>query len=124
MKRLITAMMAVLFLGGTLLPGTAHADTLTFKVRSFSKYAVNIAFFSKNRKHAWPSTTTVYTIKDYKVADFALSCIQGESIGYGAAVKGNPKVYWGRSTDGKQACQNCCYTCNGKTVTPIVNLNE
>lgn len=117
---LSTMIIAVMLLSS----GAAKADVLTFKLRSFSQYAVNVAFFSKNRKHGWPSLTTVYVISNYQVASYPLTCIEGESICYGASVKGNAKRYWGRSTDGKKACQSCCYTCKGKTTTPVINLNE
>jgi hypothetical protein len=101
----------------------AEASSITFKMRSFSKYAVEVNFFSKSRNNVWPSSKTVYVIRNYDVASYKLSCLQGERICYGAVVKGNSKRYWGVSTTGKQGCSNCCYTCNGGT-TPINNLNE
>lgn len=117
------ALVALTLAGGAAsLP--AHADTMTWKVRSFSRYAVDVAFYSRNRNHVWPSTTTAYIIRDFNVATYKLSCVAGESICYGAGVKGNLSNYWGAGIGGKQGCKSCCFTCNGDTVTPIMNLNE
>jgi hypothetical protein len=105
-------------------PNTASADTMTWQIRSFSKNAVEVKFFSSNRRVIWPSATTHYDIKDYKTHSFKLNCLEGEQVCYGAGVSGNLKSYWGRSTDGKKACTGCCYTCKGNTTTKVHNLNE
>jgi hypothetical protein len=104
--------------------GSASADTMTWQLRSYSPNAVEVKFFSQNRKAVWPSATTHYDIKDYKVHSFKLNCVAGEKICYGAGVSGNLRRYWGMSTDGKQRCTNCCFTCNGDTTTSIQNLND
>ena len=41
----------------------------------------------------WPSATTAYIIRDFQVASYKLGCVAGESICYGAAVKGNRTSY-------------------------------
>jgi hypothetical protein len=102
----------------------ASADTMTWQLRSYSPNAVEVKFFSQNRRVTWPSATTHYDIKDYKVHSFKLSCLAGEKICYGAGVSGNLRRYWGMSTDGKQRCTNCCFTCNGDTTTNVQNLND
>lgn len=101
----------------------AQAASIDFKVRSYSRYAVEIAFFSQNRKHSWPGPGRVWVIKDYKVANYNLSCVPGEKICYGASVKGNAKTYWGTGSTNKFTCAKCCYTC-GSGDTPVINLNE
>lgn len=124
MRRLFTALLAFLVLGSSLGAVAAKADTMTWKIRSFSQYAVDVAFYSQNRRNIWPSTTTTYVVRNYDVASFPLSCIRGEKICYGAAVRGNANHYWGQGIGGKQACKGCCFTCDGVTVTPVMNLNE
>jgi hypothetical protein len=103
---------------------SARADSMTWQLRSYSPNAVEVKFFSQNRRVTWPSATTHYDIKDYKVHSFKLSCVAGEKICYGAGVSGNLRRYWGMSTDGKQRCTNCCFTCNGDTTTNVQNLND
>ena len=119
-----TVVLGALAWAGLAVPTPVQADTMTWKVRSFSRYTVDVAFFSKNRRHVWPSTTTAYVIRDFDVKDYKLSCVAGESVCYGAAVKGNRSSYWGVGLDGKQGCKACCFPCGGDTVTPIMNLNE
>jgi hypothetical protein len=109
---------------GIAAPNTASADTMTWQLRSYSPNAVEVKFFSQNRSVTWPSATTHYDIKDFKVHSFKLSCVAGEQICYGAGVSGNLKRHWGMSTDGKQRCTSCCFTCNGDTTTAIQNLND
>ncbi len=104
--------------------GSAKADSLTFQIRSFHKNAVDVAFYSQNRKHVWPASDRVYVIRDFNVAQYKLSCVRGETICYGAAVKGNYSLYWGVGINGKKACKGCCQTCGGDTVTVVHNLNE
>lgn len=105
-------------------PGSAKADSITWQIRSFHKNAVDVAFYSQNRKHVWPAANQVYVIRDFNVARYKLSCVRGETICYGAAVKGNYSLYWGVGINGKNACKGCCQTCGGDTVTTVFNLNE
>lgn len=105
-------------------PDQARADTMTWQLRSFHPNAVEVKFFSQNRRAIWPGADKHYTIKDYKVNSFKLNCIAGEQICYGAAVSGNLSRYWGQGVDGKKACTNCCYTCGGDTRTKVHNLND
>jgi hypothetical protein len=102
---------------------TAESASLTWKIRSYSRYAVQVKFFSANRRHVWPSVSTAYTIRDYNVKYFTLGCISGEKICYGAAIKGNYNIGWGKGIRGNRGCYNCCYVC-GAGSTRIINLNE
>ncbi len=106
-----------------LLPTISFAEDLTFKIRSYHKNSVELAFYSQNRNHEWPGNNKVYVIKDYEVHDYKLSCVKGEKICFGAWVQGAAKTYWGGGRGGKQACSSCCFTCNGG-VTAVQNLNE
>jgi hypothetical protein len=118
-KHLAAALAAAL-----MIPSAASADTLTFKMRSFSSSAVEIAFYSQNRKTEWPGGGKVYAKSGHDVASYPLTCVKGEKICYGAWLKGNASRYWGVGQGNTQKCSDCCYTCNGKTVTPIRDLNE
>ena len=41
------------------------AETLTWRVRSNHPNAVNVEFYSQDRRHAWPGGKKVYVIRDY-----------------------------------------------------------
>lgn len=101
----------------------AQEQTLTWKIRSYHRHAVEVQFYSNNRNHVWPGVGRVYALKDYDVHTYRISCVQGEKVCYGAWVAGDSTSYWGTGRGGKQGCSDCCYTCNGGT-TPIRNLNE
>jgi len=107
-----------------ILQGAAHAESMTWRLRAFDKYAVDAAFYSQNRKHEWPGNNQVWTIKDYKVHEFKLNCIAGEKVCFGAWVRGNDKQYWGVGHHGRNKCTSCCYTCQQGFITPVQNLNE
>jgi hypothetical protein len=101
----------------------AESKTLTWRIQSFDKQVVNVQFYSANRKHVWPSPDKVYSIEDYEVHSYPISCIAGEKVCYGAWVRGKSSSHWGRGKDGKHGCNDCCYVCTGGT-TPIRKLND
>lgn len=103
-------------------PTLAFADNLTFKLRSFHKNQVDVAFYSQNRNHSWPGGGKVWVIKDYDVHNYSLNCARGEKICYGAWVRGASSSYWGGGKGGREACRSCCFICNGGE-TPVINLN-
>jgi len=115
----LAALLAVL-----VLPSSAFADIITFKMRSFSKEAVEIVFYSQNRKIEWPGGGKVHLNSTRDVASYPLTCVKDEKICYGAWLKDNPTRYWGMGQGGKQKCADCCYTCGGNTVTKVHTLNE
>lgn len=118
-KTFVAALIALL-----LMPSMALADSMTWRIRAFDKHAVDVSFYSQNRKAVWPGDGKVYTIRDYDVKTFKLSCIAGEKICYGAWVRGSSKEYWGVGQANRNRCTKCCYTCEDGFVTPIQNLNE
>ncbi|MCU0731891.1 MAG: hypothetical protein MUE84_09935 [Hyphomonas sp.] len=120
--RIAAIISLVLSLGFITAP--AQADSLTFKMRSYHKFSVDVKFFSQNRNNVWPGVNSHWTIKDYEVKNYRLSCVRGERICFGAATSGSGRLKWGVSLTGKAGCKGCCYTCNGDTSTNIINLNE
>ncbi len=120
-KWAVAACIAAFATGGA---APALADSITFKVRSFHKFSVDMKFYSKSRNNVWPGASSHWTIKDYSVKEYRLSCIRGERICYGAATSGSGRMSWGVGLSGKAGCKNCCWTCGGDTSTPIINLNE
>ncbi len=102
----------------------AFADTITWQLRSFHPNPVELKFFSQNRRAIWPGPTKHFTLRDYKVSAFKLSCVAGETICYGATPRGTRSKSWGVGIDGKLQCKDCCQTCNGNTRTKVQNLND
>ena len=101
----------------------AVAGDMTWSVQSKSPYVVHLQFYSDDRNNVWPDPDKVYTLDDSEVHEYALSCHSGEKVCYGAWVKGNEDSYWGAGYDGEQACDNCCFRCDGGS-TPIMVLNK
>lgn len=95
-------------------------NQIMFVVRSEHPKVVDIAFYSDNRRHAWPGHERVYTIRDFKTHHYVLNCGPGEKICYGAGIRGSYRNYWGTGIGNKHRCSNCCYTCNGSETRTIV----
>lgn len=97
---------------------------MTWRFRAFDRYQVDVKVWSKSRNNVWPSASTVWTLKDFKVHSLSITCVEGEKVCYGAFVRGNSSRYWGVGANGKLGCSSCCFTCQNGFVTPIMNLNE
>lgn len=91
----------------------AQAETLTWHLRSDYPYVVSLEFYSQGRNHAWPGSGKVYVLDDSEAHSFRLGCNAGESICFGAWVRGNSDRYWGVGAENAQHCSDCCYVCNG-----------
>ncbi len=125
MKSFIRTAAVVLAAAGNLVDVTpAFADSITWQLRSFHPKPVEVRFHSQNRRAVWPGPTKHFTLADYKVGTFKLSCVAGEKICFGAAPAGNASKVWGVGPDGKVQCKDCCHTCGGDTKTKIHDLND
>jgi 3',5'-cyclic AMP phosphodiesterase CpdA len=98
--------------------GTANAESLTFLIQSEHPNIVSVEFYSQSSKTSWPGDGEVYIIDTNQVHSYPLSCDPGELICFGAWVKGDSNTYWGAGPNGKEACSDCCYRCEGGE-TPI-----
>jgi hypothetical protein len=102
--------------------GVASAGSLTWHFRSEYNGTISLEFYGQDRDYVWPGNNEVYVIDDGKVHNYTLSCRTGEKICYGAWVRNHSESYWGSGYDGEQACDSCCYTCNGgETKTMVLN---
>jgi hypothetical protein len=117
MKRLLAISVATMAL-----MGSASADELTFRVRSYHPNTVQVKFYSQTRSHVWPNASEAYDIRDYDVHTYSMTCISNEKICMGAWVKGDANHYWGVGFNDHDGCQNCCAFC-GRGDTPIQDLN-
>lgn len=106
--------------GGSADPARALGrNQIMFVVRSAHPSAVDIAFYSSNRRYAWPGNNRVYTIRDSKTHHYVLNCERGEKICYGAGVRNRYRTYWGSGIGNRHRCPSCCFICNGNATPPI-----
>jgi L-rhamnose mutarotase len=121
LKKLMTLALTTLFLT----PGCsiAQSQTLTWKFHSVDGNAVDIQFYSDDRKQVWPDHRAAYSIEDRGMHHYTISCTTGEKVCYGAWQRGNTSAFWGKGNNGKRHCSDCCYTCDGGT-TPTRKLGE
>ena len=111
--RALSAFIPALLLVALAVPKEAAAENEVFTVKSMAENNVQIAFFSQDRRVRWPASGRAWGLNDYGDHKFNLSCVDGEKICYGAWLTGNARTYWGVGSDGKERCDNCCYTCGG-----------
>jgi hypothetical protein len=104
-------------------PAQLGHNQILFTVKSGYPKPVDIAFYSSNRRFAWPAKDRVYTVGDSETHYYVLSCNRGEMICYGAGVRDDYRTYWGSGIGNKQRCKNCCSICNGTPTKEIV-LNK
>lgn len=101
----------------------AAAGEVTIRLQSNAKNVVDVQFYATGRRNVWPAPDKVYSIEDYKVHQYALSCQAGEQICYGAWLRGRNSTYWGVGDGNRHRCERCCFRCNGQ-VTDVMHLNE
>jgi len=101
----------------------ALAADVSFIMKNDHPNAVEVELYSQDRKHVWPGGNQVYYLDDGESKQIQLSCQQGEKICYGAWVSGDKETYWGTGPNNKEACEDCCYTCEGGE-TEEINLVE
>jgi hypothetical protein len=99
----------------------AMERTVVFRIKSLDQYAVQVKFYSKNRRVAWPGRGTAYDLKDSALHSFPLSCEPGEAICYGAWRNRNTGVFWGVGYNAGHGCQQCCRICGSQTWTFVLN---
>lgn len=92
--------------------GTA---TLTWKTMDncLNNENVQLRFFDRDDRLAWPSYTTVYILEPGNSYSNGLTCTKGARICYGAN-QPQHKLYWGVDIDNSRTCTNCCYVCDTK----------
>lgn len=95
---------------------SAAADELVWRFKSEHQGVVSLEFYSQDRNKSWPGGGEVYVIDDWKTNRFPIDCEQGETICYGAWVRGEGSTYWGMGPDGREPCDNCCARCGGGTL--------
>jgi hypothetical protein len=103
------------------LAAPALAGDVTFVMNNHHDNAVEVQLYSQDRDHVWPGPDEVYLLDDGETKTMSLTCEDGESICYGAWLSGDQNTFWGVGPNSAQACDNCCYTCQGGE-TERINL--
>lgn len=98
----------------------ASAESFTWHFRSEHPNTISLEFYSQDRDHVWPGNNEVYVIDDDSVHHYTLECRRGEKICYGAWVRNRSQSYWGAGYDGVEACESCCYVCDGGETNTLV----
>ena len=105
----------------TALSSVAIAENLTVRMESTHPSIVSLRFYSTTREHVWPNNYEVYTIEDNGVHRYKLQCQPAEQICYGAWVRGDETSFWGVGAYNGEACDDCCFQCEGGE-TDIISL--
>jgi len=80
-------------------------------------YQINFRFFSQDRDAIWPGRKSHYNTERYNKSVWKkLNCVKGERICYGAQSGEKGERQWGVGLNGRNRCENCCYTCDGTSV--------
>jgi tetratricopeptide (TPR) repeat protein len=90
--------------------------TLTFRILKRASGTVRLAFYSQDRRYAWPGNNRHYVLSQNTETHYAVACRENERICYGAwtvDADGDEDRYWGVGMSNGHACSNCCYACNG-----------
>jgi hypothetical protein len=112
-------------------PPSVQAETETWQIRSTYPYKVQIEFYSRNRKVAWPGSGRAYNLNDSSMHSFSLNCQFGERICYGAwdvsatqtGSQYSGRRYWGGGQNfSHPGCTECCWTCGLKGEPRAINL--
>jgi len=101
----------------------ASADGMTWNVRNEHPNAIALEFYSEDGTAAWPGDGEVFLLEDENDHAFPLQCEAGETICYGAWVRGDATRYWGTGKGAEQSCEQCCYVCDGGE-TPLIVISE
>ena len=98
----------------------AHAENLVWSLSKQYSGVISVSFYSESRNHEWPGGGQVWLLeRNQQRYSFNLRCNRGESICFGAWVRGNPDIYWGVGQDRRFSCQKCCHICNGARVQNV-----
>lgn len=110
---------ASLLVGAIFASSAASAADITFLMKNNHPNALEVELYSQDRDHIWPGNGEVYLFDDGEDKSVALSCQKGERICYGAWISGDKTTYWGVGPGNSEACDDCCYTCEGGTTEEI-----
>ncbi len=119
-RRVGAAVLAIVALAAPPLAPAALAADVTFVIRNNHPNAVRVELYSQDRNHVWPGGGSDFYLDDGEAREMSLSCETGEQICYGAWLDGDEDTYWGVGPGNAEACEDCCYVCEGGQTEEIV----
>ena len=103
-----------------IVPASASAADFTFVIQNNHYYAVEVQIYTPIRRAAWPAWNRVWINSSSVPERYAISCVPGEKVCFGAQAG---RIYWGVGLRGRYGCVACCYTCVDGGESPTINLN-
>lgn len=98
----------------------ASADSLSWTFDNATEVNLSLEFYSRDRDRVWPGEDQVFIIGPSDGArTYELDCNQGETICYGAWVRGDAETSWGSGFNGQRTCGDCCAICGGGVAEPV-----
>lgn len=98
---------------GLAMAGHAGAEDMSVELRNSQPGPLEAELYSQARPQNWPGAGALYRLEPGTTQALQLSCIEGESICYGAWAPGNESLRFGVGPDGVEKCEDCCFTCDG-----------
>lgn len=92
-----------------------NCETIEIPIKVSDPSVVHLRFYSSDRDWSWPGGSRYWVINDYNTNTYALQCRYGEQVCYGAW-KSSGSGTWGVGKSRLNSCQDCCYTCDSKSV--------
>jgi hypothetical protein len=112
------------FTNGSMVCSQTRPDpnSLTWHFQNRTSNTIGLGFYSQDRDNAWPGYNQAYNLIGAAPQSYALSCISGEHICFGAWYLNDPQgTYWGAGFNREQSCTNCCYTCGSSP--PLIPID-
>jgi hypothetical protein len=78
---------------------------------------IGVRLFDRTNNLVWPNASQYWRTGAGGTINVPISCERGARICYGAATDPQTTRYWGIGLDGRQGCDDCCYTCDDYRVS-------
>lgn len=105
-------MLCLAFAAGMLMAGSVGAEEVSVELQNGQPVLLEAELYSQARPQNWPGGGALYRLEPGTTQALQLSCIEGESICYGAWAPGNESLRFGVGPDGVEKCETCCFTCD------------
>jgi hypothetical protein len=114
----LLAVLTVLGCGGQALdPADPMTSAMTWTFTNNCAEPMNVRLFDRNNAMTWPADVPAYRVLTEKTATFAVRCIAGAQVLYGASTDTGGAL--GAGLDGAGTCAGCAFICGHDAPTPI-----
>ena len=104
---------------GDILLGGFDDDQMTLTIADHCSDGLGMHFrmFDRDNNLIYPNSSQVFVIGPGGSSTQTINCDPGARICYGAVTNPPNGSHWGIGIDGNFGCDNCCFTCNGQSVS-------